>query len=112
MGAKCFLTHYQTSCRVANRSVVKKVRTPGVGEKMIFDENAFVEQVLPGAIVRKLAEAEMAVYRAPFSPRESRRPTWRFPNELPIERESGHSLPTGGQSDSDRFRASRLVSGT
>src|ERR1700732_3493317 len=67
----------------------KKVRTPGVGEKMIFDENAFVEQVLPGAIVRKLTEAEMAVYRAPFSTRESRRPTWRFPNELPIEREPG-----------------------
>ena len=67
----------------------KKVRTPGVGEKMIFDENAFVEQLLPGTIVRKLTEAEMAVYRAPFSTRESRRPTWRFPNELPIEREPG-----------------------
>jgi haloalkane dehalogenase len=26
----------------------------------------------------------MAVYRAPFPTRESRRPTWRFPNELPI----------------------------
>jgi haloalkane dehalogenase len=67
----------------------RKVRTPGVGEKMIFDENAFVEQLLPGTIVRKLTEAEMAVYRAPFSTRESRRPTWRFPNELPIEREPG-----------------------
>jgi haloalkane dehalogenase len=67
----------------------KKVRTPGVGEKMIFDENAFVEQLLPDAIVRKLTEAEMAVYRAPFSTREPRRPMWRFPNELPIEREPG-----------------------
>jgi haloalkane dehalogenase len=27
----------------------------------------------------------MAVYRAPFPTPESRRPTWRFPNELPIE---------------------------
>jgi multidrug efflux pump len=67
--------------------IFKKVRTPGVGEKMIFDENAFVEQLLPGTTVRKLTEAEMAVYRAPFSTRESRRPMWRFPNELPIERE-------------------------
>jgi haloalkane dehalogenase len=25
------------------------------------------------------------VYRAPFPSPESRRPTWRFPNELPIE---------------------------
>jgi haloalkane dehalogenase len=26
----------------------------------------------------------MAVYRAPFPTPQSRRPTWRFPNELPI----------------------------
>jgi len=62
----------------------KQFRTPGVGEKMILDENAFVERVLAGATVRKLTEEEMAVYRAPFSTRESRRPTWRFPNDLPI----------------------------
>jgi haloalkane dehalogenase len=62
----------------------KKFRTPGVGERMILDENAFVEGVLPAATVRKLSEDEMAVYRAPFPTRESRRPTWRFPNDLPI----------------------------
>jgi len=62
----------------------KKFRTPGVGERMILDENAFVKGVLPGATVRKLTEDEMAVYRAPFPTRESRRPTWRLPNDLPI----------------------------
>ena len=65
----------------------KKFRTPGVGEEMILEQNSFVEAVLPGATVRKLTEEEMAVYRAPFSTPESRRPTWRFPNELPIEGE-------------------------
>jgi haloalkane dehalogenase len=64
--------------------IFKKFRTPGVGEKLILGENAFVEQVLPGAIVRRLTEDEMAVYRAPFPTPESRRPTWRFPNDLPI----------------------------
>jgi haloalkane dehalogenase len=64
--------------------IFKKFRTPGVGEKLILDENAFVEQVLPGAVVRQLTEDEMAVYRAPFPTPESRRPTWRFPNDLPI----------------------------
>ena len=39
---------------------------------------------MPGGIVRKLTEEEMAVYRAPFPTPQSRRPTWRFPNELPI----------------------------
>jgi haloalkane dehalogenase len=59
-------------------------RTPGVGEKMILEDNAFVEGVLPGATVRKLTDKEMSVYRAPFPTPESRRPTWCFPNELPI----------------------------
>ena len=59
-------------------------RTPGVGEKMILEDNLFVEGVLPAATVRKLTEEEMDVYRAPFPAPESRRPVWRFPNELPI----------------------------
>jgi haloalkane dehalogenase len=62
----------------------KRFRTPGVGEKMILDENLFVEGVLPAATVRKFTDEEMAVYRAPFPTPESRRPTWRFPNDLPI----------------------------
>jgi haloalkane dehalogenase len=66
------------------RETFQKFRTAGVGEKMILEGNAFVEQVLPGATIRKLTEEEMAVYRAPFPTPESRRPTWRFPNELPI----------------------------
>ena len=66
------------------RETFKKFRTPGVGEKMILEANVFVEQVLPGGIVRKLTDEEMSVYRAPFPTAESRRPTWRFPNELPI----------------------------
>ncbi len=68
----------------AGRETFQKFRTPGVGEKMILEGNAFVEEVLPAGIVRKLTEEEMSVYRAPFPTPESRRPTWRFPNELPI----------------------------
>ena len=63
----------------------QKFRTPGVGEQMILDGNTFVEGVLPMGTMRKLTEEEMSVYRAPFLTRESRRPTWRFPNEIPIE---------------------------
>jgi haloalkane dehalogenase len=62
----------------------KKFRTPGMGEEMILQGNAFVEGVLPAATARKLTEDEMSVYRAPFSTPESRRPTLRFPQELPI----------------------------
>jgi haloalkane dehalogenase len=68
----------------AARETFRKFRTPGEGERMILDGNAFVERVLPGSIMRKLSDEEMAVYRAPFPTPQSRRPTWRLPNELPI----------------------------
>ena len=64
--------------------IFQKFRTPRVGEKMILEGTAFVEGVLSANIVRKLTDEEMSVYRAPFPTPESRRPTWRFPNELPI----------------------------
>lgn len=68
----------------AARETFRKFRTPGEGERMIIEGNAFVERILPGSVVRTLDDEEMAVYRAPFATPQSRRPTWRFPNELPI----------------------------
>lgn len=66
------------------RDVFRKFRTPGEGERMILDDNLFIEAVLPGATERPLTEDEMAAYRAPFPTPASRLPVWRFPNELPI----------------------------
>jgi haloalkane dehalogenase len=63
----------------------QKFRTSGVGEEMILEGNAFIERLLPAGTVRELTDEEMSVYRAPFPTPESRRPTWRFPNVLPIE---------------------------
>jgi len=55
------------------------------GEEMVLKKNVFVEQVLPGSILRDLNEAEMVVYRAPFlEPGEDRRPTLTWPRQLPI----------------------------
>jgi haloalkane dehalogenase len=68
----------------AVRELFRKFRTPGEGERLILDDNAFVERVLPGGIMRTLTDHEMAVYRAPFPSPRSRLPVWRFPNELPI----------------------------
>jgi haloalkane dehalogenase len=65
------------------REIFRKFRTAGEGETLILENNAFVE-LMPGAIRRKLTDEEMAVYRAPFPTPQSRKPTWRFPNELPI----------------------------
>src|SRR5215467_12623775 len=45
------------------------------GDRMVLRDNAFVEMVLPRAIMRKLSEEEMAAYRAPFAEAEARIPT-------------------------------------
>jgi hypothetical protein len=71
----------------AEREIFRKFGTPGEGEKLVLEDNLFIEGVLPNATVRKFTEEEMAVYRAPFTTPESQRPTWRFPNELPIAEE-------------------------
>jgi haloalkane dehalogenase len=68
----------------AARELFQKFRTPGIGEKLILEDNVFVERVIPGSVKRQLSEEEMAVYRAPFPTPETRRPVWRFPNEMPI----------------------------
>ena len=54
------------------------------GEAMILDRNMFVERVLPGSVLRKLTEAEMAEYRRPFPEREHRWPTLTWPRQIPI----------------------------
>ena len=56
------------------------------GEKMVLEDNMFIEGVCPAGIIRKLSEEEMAEYRRPFTmPGEDRRPTLTFPRQLPIE---------------------------
>ena len=67
------------------RAVFQAFRTPEVGWDLIVNQNAFIEQVLPGAIVRKLTEEEMNHYREPFKDPPTRKPLWRWPNEIPIE---------------------------
>ena len=55
------------------------------GEAMILEGNAFVEQVLPRSVLRKLGDAEMNAYRRPFlMAGESRRPTLTWPRQIPI----------------------------
>jgi haloalkane dehalogenase len=54
------------------------------GESMILDRNMFVERVLPGSVLRKLTEAEMAEYRRPYLERDDRWPLLTWPRQIPI----------------------------
>ena len=71
----------------AAKAVFQGFRSPA-GETMVLEKNVFVERVLPGSILRKVSEEEMAVYRRPFAtPGEDRRPTLTWPREIPISGE-------------------------
>jgi len=54
------------------------------GEDLILKRNIFIEAVLPGSIMRKLSEEEMAHYRAPFLREEDRQPTLNWPRQIPV----------------------------
>ena len=66
------------------RAVFQGFRSPA-GEEMVLDNNVFVEQVLPGSVLRGLTETEMTEYRRPFQEAgEGRRPTLTWPRQIPL----------------------------
>src|SRR5215472_8969760 len=69
------------------RPLFEALRSPA-GEAMVLEQNMFVEQAVPGSILRQLTEEEMAEYRRPFvEAGESRRPTLTWPRQIPINGE-------------------------
>jgi haloalkane dehalogenase len=54
------------------------------GERMVLDQNFFIEVLLPKLVIRPLGEMEMNAYRRPFLNPSSRLPTLVWPRELPI----------------------------
>jgi len=71
----------------AAKEIFQGFRSPA-GEKMILEQNLFIEGVLPTSILRKLSDEEMGEYRRPFrEPGEGRRPTLTWPRQIPIEGE-------------------------
>ncbi|MFJ6122843.1 haloalkane dehalogenase [Streptomyces sp. NPDC092129] len=73
--------------KMGKRSLLQELRSEA-GEALILQDNLFIEQVLPHAVLRTLSADEMAEYRRPFAePGEGRRPTLTWPREIPIEGE-------------------------
>ena len=68
-------------------SLFRALRSPQ-GEALVLQDNVFVEQILPGSVLRNLGEKEMNAYRRPFlRPGEERRAMLTWPRELPIDGE-------------------------
>jgi len=64
--------------------ILALLSTKGIGEKMIYEDNMFIEQILPSAMNHALSEDEMNAYREPFSLGKNRLPMLQFPREVGI----------------------------
>lgn len=63
------------------------------GEKMVLDDNFFIETILPATIARKLTQAEHDEYRRPFiNAGEDRRAILSGPRQLPIAGEPADTV--------------------
>lgn len=60
------------------------LRTPVFGEVIIYGRNAFINDILPSLIHRKLNKNEFKNYKAPFKKISNRKPMLKFPREIPI----------------------------
>jgi haloalkane dehalogenase len=67
------------------RPLFESMRTPGVGEVMVLDQNAFIEQALPRTTVHGLSEEDLAVYGRPYPTRQSRVPLLQWPRAMPLD---------------------------
>jgi haloalkane dehalogenase len=67
----------------------RALRTPGLGERLLLEENAAIEYALPHpfSIKTGLSPEDHDVYRAPYREPASRRPLLQWPREVPYDRE-------------------------
>lgn len=65
----------------------RALRTPGVGEKLVLEQNEFLARSLANGVLSGLAESDRRVYYAPYPEPASRRPLLQWPREIPIDGE-------------------------
>jgi haloalkane dehalogenase len=77
--------HWDHWDKFGMRAALEALRSDA-GEAMVLQDNFFIEQILPKAMLRTLSAEEMAEYRRPFAaPGEGRRPTLTWPRQIPLD---------------------------
>jgi haloalkane dehalogenase len=65
----------------------RSLRTPGVGEKLVLEQNEFLARSFANGVQHGLSESDRDVYQAPYPDAASRRPVLQWPREIPIDGE-------------------------
>lgn len=71
----------------AARPRFEAFRTPEVGERLVLDENVFIEGALHATTLTGLSDEDHAIYRQPYPTRDSRRPLLEWPRAMPLDGE-------------------------
>jgi haloalkane dehalogenase len=69
------------------RNLFRSIKTPGVGEAMVLDDNIFIDRLLPFSVASGLSAEDLDVYRTPYPTPESRRPLLQWPRAMPLDGE-------------------------
>ncbi|TYB50639.1 haloalkane dehalogenase [Nonomuraea sp. PA05] len=68
------------------RPLFRAIKTDGVGETMMLDDNAFLRG-LPGSVATPMADEDTQAYLRPYPTRESRLPLLRWARSMPLDGE-------------------------
>lgn len=63
----------------------RRLRTKGLGQKMILEDNFFLDVVLPGGTVKGLAPEIINHYKTPYPSPKDRLPIWQWVQEISID---------------------------
>jgi haloalkane dehalogenase len=66
------------------RSRSEAIRTPGIGEDMVLDQNLFVPQAFTGGVLTPVSNQDLETYLAPYPTRDSRRPILAWARQMPL----------------------------
>ena len=67
------------------KMALKMIRTPFIGWLMVNVANMFIKKMLQDMILRKLSDAEMKYYAAPYPTIKSRKPLLAWPEAVPFD---------------------------
>ncbi len=71
------------SPQARTRSV--SLRTPGVGEQMVLEQDLFIRQAFTGGVLDPVADTDLRTYLAPYPTPDSRRPLLAWARQMPLD---------------------------
>lgn len=62
----------------------ESIRTPGIGEEMVLEQDLFIRQAFTGGVLEPVDEADLQAYLAPYPTPDSRRPVLAWARQIPL----------------------------